>query len=233
MSEVDRARRVLIVDDDESIRDLVDTALSFVGFDVARAASGTDALGLIPEFVPDLVVLDVMMPGMDGFEVCRRLRADGDLTPVIFLTAKGTSADMLHAFRTGADDYLTKPFDLKLLVARVEAVLRRTTPPAASGEVDELLRFTEIELDERAHQVRRAGEPIKLSPTEFKMLRHLLLNQGRVISKAQIAQHLWQYEFGGDPTVIESHMSTLRRKLGDPRVIHTVRGVGYVLRNDA
>jgi two-component system OmpR family response regulator len=221
------ARRILVVDDDDSIRDLVTTALTFVGFTVAEAATGLDALALAPAFGADLMVVDVMMPGIDGFELCRRLRADGDSTPVIFLTAKDTSADTLDGFRAGGDDYLTKPFNLQVLVARIEAVLRRSSPAEASPD---RLSFADLELDERAHRVWRAGSIVSLSPTEFKLLRYLMLNAEQVLSKVQIAEHIWQYDFGGDPNIVETHMSYLRRKLDEPRLIQTVRGVGYVLR---
>jgi two-component system OmpR family response regulator len=172
----------------------------------------------------------VMMPGLDGFELCRRLRADGDSTPVIFLTAKDTSTDTIEGFGAGADDYLTKPFNLQVLVARIEAVLRRSTAvePAPDGR----LSFADLVLDERAHRVWRGGSIVPLSPTEFKLLRYLMLNPERVLSKAQIAEHIWQYDFGGDPNIVETHMSYLRRKLDEPRLIQTVRGVGYVLRQD-
>jgi two-component system, OmpR family, response regulator len=228
--ERDRARRVLVVDDDDSIRDLVTTALTFVGFEVAEAASGQEALNVAPHFAADLIVLDVMMPGLDGYEVCRRMRADGDTTPVIFLTAKDTSGDMLDGFGVGGDDYLTKPFNLQVLVARIEAVLRRSAPPPAAAS--EKLAYGGIELDERAHRVWRDGALVGLSPTEFKLLRYLLLNAEQVISKTQMAEHVWQYDFGGDPNIVETHISYLRRKLGQPRIIQTVRSVGYVLRRD-
>jgi len=222
-------RRVLVVDDDDSIRDLVTTALTFVGFAVTGAADGLDALAAAPRFAPDLIVLDVMMPGLDGLEVCRRLRSDGDTTPVIFLTANDTSADMLDGFTAGGDDYLTKPFNLQVLVARVEAVLRRSAPAEATTD---RLRYADLELAERAHRVWRHGDLVALSPTEFKLLRYLLVNAEQVMSKSQIAEHLWQYDFGGDGNIVETHMSYLRRKLGEPRLIQTVRGVGYVLRTD-
>lgn len=230
-----RARRVLLVDDDDSIRDLVTTALEFVGFEVATAADGFAGLAAVPTFLPDLVVLDVMMPGIDGLEVCRRLRADGDTTPVIFLTSNDAAPDMLGAFQAGGDDYLTKPFNLQVLIAHIEAVLRRTVGTAATGPggdtAADRLRFAGLELDEGAHRVWRDGERVSLSPTEFKLLRYFLLNPDRVVSKAQIVEHIWQYDFGGDPNIVETHLSYLRKKLGEPRLIHTVRGVGYVLRD--
>jgi two-component system OmpR family response regulator len=222
------ARRVLVVDDDDAIRDLVTAALDFVGYEVRGVADGWAAVEEVRRFAPHLVVLDVMMPGLDGVEVCRRLRADGDTTPVIFLTARDTNADTLEGFRAGADDYLTKPFNLHVLAARIAAVLRRAAPPTPA--VDGHLRYRGIELDEQAHRVRRDGQPVPLSPTEFRLLQHLLVNAERVLSKAQIVEHLWRYDFGGDTNIVETHMSSLRRKLGEPRLIQTVRGVGYVLR---
>ncbi len=232
-----RARRVLVVDDDDSIRDLVTTALEFVGFEVATAADGFAGLAAVPGFLPDLIVLDVMMPGLDGLDVCRRLRADGDETPVIFLTSNDGSQDMLGGFGAGADDYLTKPFNLQVLIARIEAVLRRAGAGHGSGAggatgSPDRIAVAGIELDEGAHRVWRDAEPLALSPTEFKLLRYLLLNADRVVSKAQIVDHIWQYDFDGDPNIVETHMSYLRKKLGEPRVIQTVRGVGYVLRAD-
>jgi two-component system OmpR family response regulator len=231
--DVDGAgRRVLVVDDDDSIRDLATTALSFVGFEVQDAATGFDALAAATSFRPDLIVLDVMMPGLDGYEVCRRLRADGDTTPVVFLTARDTPTDVLEGFATGADDYLAKPFNLQVLIARVDAVLRRSGggAPGVGGTGGARLAFGDLELDERAHRVWRSGALVDVSPTEFKVLRYLMLNPEVVVSKAQIADHVWQYDFGGDPNLVETHMSYLRKKLGPPRVIQTVRGVGYVLR---
>ena len=226
----DRARRVLVVDDDDSIRDLVTTALTFVGFEVAEAASGQEALSVAPQFAADLIVLDVMMPGLDGFEVCRRLRADGDTTPVIFLTAKDASATC----STGSASAPTTTSPSRSTCRCWSPASRRCCaaalrPPAAAGEQ---LAYGGIELDERAHRVWRDGSLVRLSPTEFKLLRYLLLNAEHVLSKAQIVEHVWQYDFGGDPNVVETYMSYLRRKLGEPRIIQTVRGVGYVLRRE-
>jgi len=222
-------RRVLVVDDDDSIRDLVSTALDFVGFEVQATASGYEALGVVGAFAPDLIVLDVMMTGLDGLETCRRLRADGDTTPVVFLTAKGSAADTVEGLASGADDYLAKPFNLQVLIARVQAVLRRAgRAPVDAGDA---ISYADLELDERAHRVWRAGARVHLSPTEFKLLRYLMLNPEAVISKAQIVEHIWQYDFDGEANIVETHMSYLRKKLGPPRLIQTVRGVGYVLRD--
>ena len=175
-------------------------------------------------------MLDVGLPGVDGFEVCRRLRAAGDQTPVIFLTARDADEDKISGFTQGGDDYLTKPFSLEELVARVRAVLRRTGPQAPPSR----LRYADLELDEETLRVTRAGRPIQLSPTEFKVLRYLMLNRERVLSKAQILDHVWDYDFGGNAGVVENYISYLRKKVDavDPPLIHTVRGFGYVLRTD-
>ncbi len=226
-----RARRVLVVDDDDSIRDLVTTALEFVGFQVTVAADGFAGLAAAADGQPDLIVLDVMMPGIDGLEVCRRLRAGGDETPVVFLTSNDAATDVVQGFAAGGDDHLAKPFNLQVLIARIEAVLRRSAGGPTTAPGLERLRFAGIELDEGAHRVWRDGERLALSPTEFKLLRYFLLNPDRVVSKPQIVEHIWQYDFGGDPNIVETHLSYLRKKLGEPRVIHTVRGVGYVLRD--
>jgi two-component system OmpR family response regulator len=222
-------RRILVVDDEESLRDLVTTALEFVGHEVEVAVDGLDALTRVPEVAPDLVVLDVTMPHVDGIEVCRRLRADGDHTPVIFLTARDTPAEVVDALAAGGDDHLAKPFNLQVLIARIDAVLRRADAPGGSPAGDRLT-FGDIEMDDPAHRVWRAGNEVQLAPTEFKLLRFLLLNPDIVVSKSQIAQHIWQYDFDGDPNVVETYISYLRKKLGEPRVIQTVRGVGYTLR---
>lgn len=226
-------QRVLVVDDEDSMRDLVTTALEFVGFDVQSAADGFAALARVPDFAPHLVVLDVNMPGIDGWEVCRRLREAGDMTPVIFLTARDAVDDTIAGFAVGADDYLTKPFHLQVLIARVRAVLKRAAAAGAPGAVDRLV-CGGVELEESTHRVWRDGERVELSPTEFKLLRYLLLNTGVVVSKAQILDAVWQYDFGGDASVVETYMSTLRRKVDRPeaRVLHTVRGFGYVARAD-
>lgn len=225
-------RTVLVVDDEEYIRDLVRTALSFSGFDVAVAADGVGALNDIQRLRPDIVILDVNMPGFDGFEVVRRLRDAGDPTPVIFLTARDSAEDKLSGFTKGGDDYVTKPFSLEELVARVEAVLRRTAPaePAAVP----VLTYADLEMDEKAHRVRRSDRALELAPTEFNLLRYFMMNAEKVLSKQQILDHVWHYDFAGDPNVVETYVSYLRKKteaLG-PRLIHTVRGFGYVLREE-
>lgn len=227
----------MVVDDDDSIRDVVATALDIAGFGVVAASSGREALDLLLEGSGgpvDLIVLDVMMPGVDGSEVCRRLRSTGDLTPIVFLTARDSPSDTLQGFALGGDDYMVKPFHLPELLARVEAVLRRsaTAPRTSPGRVDadSGLVVGDIELDERGHRVRRSGAAVDLSPTEFRLLRYLMINVDAVVSKAQIAEHLWQFDLESDGNIVETHVSYLRKKLGPPRVIETVRGVGYVLR---
>ncbi|HZA78793.1 MAG TPA: response regulator transcription factor [Acidimicrobiales bacterium] len=221
---------VLVVDDDEFIRDLTSSALRIAGFATTTSGSGLDALATIERERPDLVVLDVGLPGVDGFEVCRRLRASGDQTPVVFLTARDTDEDKVSGFTKGGDDYLTKPFSIEELVARVRAVLRRTGPQAPTSR----LRYADLELDEDTLRVTRSGRAIQLSPTELKVLRYLLLNRERVLSKAQILDHVWNYDFGGNAGVVENYISYLRKKIDtvDPPLIHTVRGFGYVLRTD-
>lgn len=225
-------RTVLVVDDEEYIRDLVRTALSFSGFEVAVAGDGITALNDVQRLRPDLVILDVNMPGFDGFEVVRRLRDAGDATPVIFLTARDSAEDKLSGFTKGGDDYVTKPFSLEELVARVEAVLRRAAP--AEPEETQTLGYADIEMDEKAHRVLRSGRPLDLAPTEFNLLRYFMVNPGQVLSKQQILDHVWHYDFEGDPNVVETYVSYLRKKTEaiGPRVIHTVRGFGYVLREE-
>ncbi len=226
------ASKVLVVDDEEYIRDLVSSALRIAGFQSLTADDGSRALAAMSAHDPDLVILDVGLPGIDGFEVCRRLRADGDETPVIFLTARDTEEDKVSGFTKGGDDYLTKPFSLEELVARVRAVLRRTQ---RSTPVENRLRYADLELDEDTMHVTRGGRAIQLSPTEFKLLRFLLINRERVLSKAQILDHVWQYDFGGSGGVVENYISYLRKKVDDvePHLIHTVRGFGYVLRRES
>ena len=237
-------RRILVVDDEFSMRDLVTTALEFVGFQVRAAADGARGLEAAAEFEPHLIVLDVNMPGVDGLEMCRRLRATGDSTPIVFLTARDAVDDTIAGFASGADDYLTKPFHLQILIARVHAVLRRSAAVAVgaaagvSAAADDRgagrLACGGLELDETTHRVWRDGERIELSPTEYRLLRYLLINAGVVVSKAQILDNVWQFDFGGDASVVETYMSTLRRKVDrtDTRLLHTVRGFGYVLRVD-
>jgi two-component system OmpR family response regulator len=222
--------RVLVVDDEVYIRDLVSSALRIAGFDTLLAGDGPQALDHIARDRPDLVVLDVGLPGIDGFEVCRRLRAEGDPTPVIFLTARDAPEDRVSGFTRGGDDYVTKPFSLEELVVRVRAVLRRSGGGATSGA----LRYADLEIDEAGMRVRRGERAIDLSPTEFKLLRYLVVNAQRVVSKTQILDQVWQYDFGGSASVVENYISYLRRKVDaeGSRLIHTVRGFGYVLRLD-
>lgn len=223
--------RLLVVDDEASIVELLTASLKYAGFDVVSANRGKDALRLVKEEQPDLVLLDVMMPSMDGFEVLRRMRADGIDTPVLFLTAKDAVEDRIAGLTMGGDDYITKPFSLGEVLARIRVALRRSGREVEVAPAN-MLTFADIEMDEDAHEVTKAGEPIELSPTEFKLLRYLMQNPGRVLSKAQILDNVWHYDFGGEATVVESYISYLRRKIdtGQPRLLHTVRGVGYVLR---
>lgn len=222
--------RLLVVDDDASILDLLASSLRFAGFEVVTATDGRAALEqATTDPTLDLIVLDVMMPGIDGFEVVTRLRREHRDIPVIFLTARDAPADRVNGLTAGGDDYLVKPFSLDELVARVHAVLRRTRRTREDGTV---LRFADIEMDTDSHEVRKDGAVVDLSPTEFKLLRYFLLNSGRVLSKQQILDHVWNYDFGGDGNVVETYVSYLRRKIDttEPRLLHTVRGVGYVLR---
>jgi two-component system, OmpR family, response regulator len=223
--------RILVVDDEPNISDLVATSLRFVGYDVRTAASGTEALRVAEEFIPHALVLDVMLPDFDGFEITRQLRSQGQNVGVLFLTARDATEDKVMGLTVGGDDYVTKPFSLEELVARVRALLRRIGVVAAHVE-DDKLRFADLELDEATHEVRRAGELIDLSPTEFTLLRYLLINADRVVSKSQILDHVWQYDFRGDVGIVETYISYLRKKIDafEPPLIHTVRGVGYRLR---
>jgi two-component system OmpR family response regulator len=222
--------RLLVVDDEPNIRELLAASLRYAGFDVVVAADGSEALRAAARHDPDLVLLDVMMPGVDGFEVVRRMRGEGRDVPVLFLTARDSTHDKVTGLTLGGDDFVTKPFSLEEVVARIRALLRRAGNVAATAS--ERLSFGDIELDEDAHEVLKAGEPVNLSPTEFKLLRYFLLNPNRVLSKAQILDHVWHYDFNGDANVVESYVSYLRRKVDttEPRLLHTVRGVGYVLR---
>ena len=224
--------RVLVVDDEDSITDLIATALRYVGFEVAVAANGRQALELAASFRPELMVLDVMLPDLDGFQIVRRLRSDGLRVPVVFLTARDATEDKVAGLTIGGDDYVTKPFSLEELVARVRAVLRRTS---GAAEQSGRLQIADLELDEDSHQVWRAGQPVELTATEFKLLRYLMMNARRVLSKAQILDHVWNYDFGGDGSIVETYISYLRKKVDavEPRLIQTVRGVGYTLRPPA
>lgn len=222
---------LLLVDDEEHLRSMLDAALRHHGFDVHAVASGREALEVAAATAPDLIVLDVMMPDLDGFEVCRRMRSDGIKAPVVFLTAKDDTEDKVRGLTLGGDDYLIKPFSLEELVARINAVLRRA---GAAVPADAVLRCADLVLDDDAHRVTRAGEDVALSPTEFNLLRFLLVNQGRVLSKAQILDHVWNFDFGGDGGIVETYIGYLRRKVdrGDVKLIHTIRGVGYTLREE-
>ncbi|WP_153394699.1 response regulator transcription factor [Ornithinicoccus halotolerans] len=221
---------LLVVEDETNIRELLATSLKFAGFEVHAAPDGATALQLAREHDPDLAVLDVMLPDMDGFTVTRKLRDQGRDLPIVFLTARDSLDDKLKGLTVGGDDYVTKPFSLEEVVARIRAVLRRTRPTAEEDET--LVRVGDLELDEDSHEVRRAGTVIEVSPTEFKLLRYLMLNRGRVLSKAQILDHVWDYDFRGEMGIVESYISYLRRKIDvvGPPMIHTKRGVGYVLR---
>ena len=223
--------RILVVDDESSISELIATSLKFVGFDVRTAATGAEALRVAEEFKPHALILDVMLPDLNGFEVCEKLRNEGQDVGVLFLTAKDAIEDKVYGLTRGGDDYMTKPFSLEELVARLKALLRRTG--VIETQVDEeKIRFADLELDEATHEVRRAGDLIELSPTEFILLRYLMINADRVVSKAQILDHVWQYDFRGDAGIVETYISYLRKKIDiyEPPLIHTVRGVGYRLR---
>ena len=220
---------LLVVDDEQFLRDAVAASLRFLGYAVTAADDGMTALRLARDRSFDLVVLDVKLPDIDGFEIVRRLRRDGSQVPVIFLTAKDTQADKINGLTIGGDDYLTKPFGLEELAARIRTVLRRTRPAAATGPV---LTFADIELDQDSYEVRRGGHLLDLSPTEFRLLRYLMLNPGRVLTRAQLLAHVWDYDFGGSSTVVSTYVAYVRRKLAQygPDVIHTQRGIGYSLR---
>jgi len=223
---------LLLVEDDEAIGRLVKAYLEQQdGWRVVWLRSGEEAVAEIRRHPVRLVVLDIGLPDIDGFEVCRRLRADGDVTPVVFLTARDASEDKISGFTKGGDDYLTKPFSLEELIARVRAVLRRTK---GTGEAVNRLQYDDLEIDEDMMRVSRGGRSIQLSPTEFKLLRFLMINRERVLSKSQILDHVWQYDFGGSGGVVENYISYLRKKVDgvEPALIHTVRGFGYVLRRE-
>ncbi len=235
MADGDRIPKVLVVDDEPNIRELVEVALKFHGCAVAVSANGKDALHQAETYDPDLMILDVMLPDMDGFEVCRSLRTNGNDVPVIFLTARDTTSDTIRGLTLGGDDYVTKPFSVEALVARVRAVLRRTTRTPEGGAHSggaALLHVGDLELDEEHWIVRRAGTPVELSPTEFRLLAFLMRNQGRMLTRQQLLENVWGWEFAGQSQVVETYVSYLRRKLDPlgPPLIHTQRGVGYSLR---
>ena len=223
----ENAQRILVVDDESSISDLISTSLRFVGFDVRTAANGAQALQIAEEFKPHAMELDVMLPDLDGFEVCKQIRNEGVETGVLFLTAKDGMEDKVKGLTLGGDDYMTKPFSLEELVARLRALLRRTGVTQIDQD-EEKIRFADLELDEATHEVRRAGQLLDLSPTEFLLIRYLLINADRVVSKSQILDHVWQYDFRGDAGIVETYISYLRKKIDifDPPLIHTIRGVG-------
>ena len=223
--------RLLVVDDEPNILELLSASLRFAGFTVETAPGGSEALTTVQSFRPDLLLLDVMMPDLTGFELVERLRADGVLAPVIFLTARHDTADKIAGLALGGDDYVTKPFSLEEVIARIRALLRRSGAWGGSG-TSERLSFADLELDESSHEVRKGGERVALSPTEFKLLRYLMLNAGKVLSRREILEHVWSLDYTGDAGVLESYVSYLRRKVdsAEPRLLHTVRGVGYMLR---
>jgi two-component system OmpR family response regulator len=219
--------QLLLVDDEENLRSMLTAALRHSGFDVDVAASGREALERVPESRPDVVVLDVMMPDLDGFEVCRRIRNDGSQVPVLFLTARDAIDDKVRGLTLGGDDYLVKPFSLEELVARVEALLRRS-----GHEPGSFYRCGDLVMDDDGHRVTRGGDVVDLSPTEFNLLRYLLVNRGRVLSKAQILDHVWHYDYDGDGRIVETYVGYLRKKIDtrEPKLLHTIRGIGYTLR---
>jgi two-component system OmpR family response regulator len=221
--------RILVVDDEPNIVDVVSMALRFQGFAVEAAGTGREALERVASFKPHLMVLDVMLPDMEGFDVARRLGAERAQLPIVFLTARDATEDKIRGLTTGGDDYVTKPFSLEELVARIRTILRR----AGLSEPDSnRLSFEDLELDEDTREVSRAGEPVELTGTEYRLLRYLMLNPRRVLTRAQLLDHVWDYDFGGDARVLETYISYLRKKLdrNGPPLIHTVRGVGYALR---
>ena len=231
---------IVVVDDEPSIRELLVASLHFAGFEVNTAASGSEAIEVIEKVQPDLIVLDVMLPDIDGFTVTRRIRQEGINAPVLFLTARDDTQDKIMGLTVGGDDYVTKPFSLEEVVARIRAILRRTREQV---EDDPIIRVADLEINEDSHDVTRAGQPVDLSPTEYKLLRYLMDNEGRVLSKAQILDHVWQYDWGGDAAIVESYISYLRKKVDGIKVddgeggkrkvtplIETKRGIGYMIR---
>jgi two-component system OmpR family response regulator len=223
--------RVLVVDDEPMIVELLSVSLRYQGFEVATAANGAEGLDKARTFRPDALIADVMMPGMDGFGLLRRLRADGIDAPVLFLTARDEVEDKVTGLTLGADDYVTKPFSLEEVVARLRVILRRSGH-TVEEQKSSRIRFEDIELDDDTHEVWKAGEPVSLSPTEFTLLRYFMVNAGTVLSKPRILDHVWRYDFGGEVGVVETYVSYLRKKVdtGPDRLIHTLRGVGYVMR---
>ncbi|ARU46709.1 response regulator transcription factor [Corynebacterium silvaticum] len=227
----EKTKRILVVDDEPNIVELLNVSLKFQGFDVAVANSGVEALEIAKDFKPDAFILDVMMPGMDGYELLPKLRAEGLDGPVLYLTAKDAVEHRIHGLTIGADDYVTKPFSLEEVITRLRVILRRGST-VEMVEDDSTLVYADLTLNDDTHEVTKAGKVVDLSPTEFNLLRCLILNAEVVMSKAKILDHVWHYDFGGDGNVVESYISYLRRKVDthDPQLIQTVRGVGYVLR---
>ena len=221
--------RVLVVDDEPNIADVISMALKYNDFTVATAADGNEALDRVSEFRPDLIVLDVMMPGLDGFQVAKRLAERSKDIPILFLTARDTTDDKIRGLTIGGDDYMTKPFSVEELIVRIKVILRRS---GRSREESSRLTFLDLELDDDTREVFRDGNPVDLTDTEFRLLRYLMSNPRRVLSRAQILDHVWEYDFAGDARVLETYVSYLRRKLDKfgPGLIVTVRGVGYALR---
>jgi two-component system OmpR family response regulator len=228
MTENSDGHRVLVVDDEPNIAEVVTMALRFQGFEVETAGTGREALAAVTRFKPHMMVLDVMLPDMEGFEVASRLGAQRAGVPIIFLTARDATEDKIRGLTGGGDDYMTKPFSLEELVARIRTILRRTGQ--ASPESGRLV-FEDLELDEESREVTRGGAPIELTATEYRLLRYLMLNPRRVMTRAQLLDHVWNYDFGGDGRVLETYISYLRKKLDahGPSLIKTVRGVGYAL----
>jgi two-component system OmpR family response regulator len=229
MTDQTEAHRVLVVDDEPNIVDVVTMALRFQGFAVESAGTGAEALSAVAEFRPHIIVLDVMLPDMEGFDVAQRLGAQRARVPIVFLTARDDTADKIRGLSIGGDDYVTKPFSLEELIARIRTILRRTgLAEPDSGR----LVFEDLELDEETREVVRSGSLVDLTATEYRLLRYLMLNPRRVLTRAQLLEHVWKYDFGGDARVLETYVSYLRKKLDvhGPSLIHTVRGVGYALR---
>lgn len=231
---------IVVVDDEPSIRELLVASLHFAGFEVETAASGSQAVDVIERVKPDLIVMDVMLPDIDGFTVTRRIRQNGIKVPVLFLTARDDTQDKIMGLTVGGDDYVTKPFSLEEVVARIRAILRRTQE---QDEITPVIRVADLEINEDSHDVTRSGIPIELSPTEYKLLHYLMDNEGRVLSKSQILNHVWQYDWGGDAAIIESYISYLRKKIDGIEItdengklqkvfplIETKRGIGYMIR---
>lgn len=222
-------KRVLIVDDEDHISDLISTALRYEGCETRCSATGGDALSAMGAFRPDLIVLDLMLPDVDGLDLTHRLRSASEGVPIVMLTARDSTEDKVRGLRLGADDYVTKPFSLEELILRIRSVLRRVGRPAGHGR----LQVADLLLDEELHEVRRAGARLELTPTEFRLLHYMLVNARRVLTKAQILDHVWRYDFNGNANVLETYIGYLRRKVDSlgPPLIHTIRGVGYILRD--